>query len=362
MTTNYFANRLSTFQSRIPAKTAILLSDPADITYLSGFNILVPAEREALLVITSQKAFLIQATFSPSISHPNITVLMGCHPTYLGTHFQTILKAVSFDQLQVDKTRLFADEYETIQNVSGFKIQPFDRQHIWRQRSIKDETEIAAITQACQISTAAFEKLQAHIIAGVTEIDLQRKLDSYMFELGAEKPAFPTIVAFGPHTSLPHHQPTSTVLTENTAILIDFGARYQGYHSDVTRSFWFGSKVNSTFKIIESLVLEAYQSVIDKLQANHRNLKAKDLDQLARNLITKAGYGTQFIHTSGHGLGLDIHEQPSLYTKNNADLAAGMVITVEPGIYLIDQFGYRYENTVVITQSGCQELSVTDSI
>lgn len=361
MATNLVADRLSSFQTQLPAETGVLLSDPADITYLTGFRFLVPAEREGLLLVTTTGAFLIQANFSPTIDQPGVTTLMGSHATQLDAHVKTILKQQSIKRLMVDMTKLFADEYQVLQKAARWKLVPFNRELIWRQRMIKDANEIAQITRASQIAVAAFEKLQPKIRAGVTEKDLQRQLDVLMFELGSEATAFPTIVAFGPHAALPHHQPTETVLTKNTPVLFDFGATYNGYRSDITRTIWAGNQPDQQFLKLEQIVTEAYDAVIQLLASRHeskKTLQAKDLDQAARDLITQAGYGTQFIHTTGHGVGLDIHEQPSLYMRNETELVPGMVITVEPGIYLTNMFGYRYENTVVLTDQGYTETTL----
>lgn len=352
------ADRLATFQQRLPAETAALLSDPADIRYLSGFRFLVPAEREGLLLVTQDKAFLIQASFSPTIGNPAIKTFMGSHFSQLESHFKAITKTVTIKQLWVDKTKLFADEFEVVQRSGKWKIGPFNRQLIWDQRMIKDSAEIALITQASRIAAEAFQKLRPLIKPGVTEKKLQQQLDLCMFEKGSESPAFPTIVAFGSHSALPHHQPTETVLTNNTPVLFDFGATYEGYRSDITRTIWVGKQPEPEFLTLETTVKTAYQATIDQLQNHQDNqLMAKDLDEAARNSISRQGYGENFIHTTGHGLGLDIHEQPSLYLHNTTRLVPGLVITIEPGIYLMDRFGYRYENTVVITDQGYVETT-----
>lgn len=359
MTTNNLGDRLRHFQNKLPVETAALLSDPADIRYFSGFQFLVPEEREGLLVITREGAFLIQASFSPSINRPEITVLMGSHSSQLEGHLKTILRGSQFKTLWVDKTKLYADEYEAIQRLSGLKLESLNRQTIWQQRMVKDDEEVQLIAHASHIAITAFNKIKAKIAVGVTETELQRWLDLAMFELGAERPAFPTIVAFGPHSALPHHQPTSTKLTANTAVLLDFGAQYQGYRSDITRTLWFGPQPATDFTTIESVVHDAYQAVLHQLTSfPAKALKAKDLDQTARGLIGKQGFANNFIHTTGHGLGLDIHEQPSLYMRNETKLKPGMTITVEPGIYLEGSFGYRYENTMALTASGYQELTL----
>lgn len=126
----------------------------------------------------------------------------------------------------------------------------------------------------------------------------------------------------------------------------------------MTRSWWHGKKPPTAFSQIKNLVDEAYARTLDVLTQRAHHVTAKEVDEAARTFITQAGFGQQFIHTTGHGVGLDIHEPPSLYWRNQLPLSAGMVVTIEPGIYLNHQFGYRWENTVLITETSCQELTI----
>jgi len=355
-----FDQRLAQLQAMIEPETAWFLTTPTDIEYFTSFESLVPEEREAFLVVTKTQAFLLHASFSPTPNFKSLEKLSGTQVSLIVPHLTTIRSNSPFQKLIIDKTRLYADEFEALQSLVGVELTSLNREAIWKLRMVKDATEIAAIRRAGQIASQAFEKLQLQISAGMTEKVVQRLLDTLMVEFGSEKPAFPTIVAFGPHGALPHHQPTDTVLTANTPILLDFGATYHHYRSDLTRSWWFGDQPTAEFIKIKNLVDKAYERGIDALRQRHQltePLTAKKVDEACRRFLDEAGYGTNYIHTTGHGVGLDIHEPPSLYWKNEAILETNMILTIEPGIYLNDRFGYRWENTVLLSENGYEIMT-----
>lgn len=352
-----FDSRLALLQSTLEPDSALFLTTGTDIEYLTGFESLVPEEREAFLVVTSTKGFLIHASFSPTPSATSVEKISGTQLSLVLPHLKEIVSQTGFKTLLIDKTHLFADEYEAIQQLENVTLGTFDRQVLWNFRMLKEADEIAAIQQAGTIAVQAFDQLQTRITVGMTEKEIQRLLDTLMTDLGSEKPAFPTIVAFGPHGALPHHQPTDTPLTPETPILIDFGATYQHYRSDLTRSWWFGSQPTTEFTKIKNLVDEAYELTLDHLNNHAATLTAKSVDEICRRFLSEAGYGAEYIHTTGHGVGLDIHEPPSLYWKNPVPLAPQMVLTIEPGIYLNDKFGYRWENTVLLTDTTYEILT-----
>jgi Xaa-Pro aminopeptidase len=377
--------RLSKLIASIPQQTAWLLSQPNDIRYFSDFGFLVPTEREALLFVSANHVGLIHATFSPVTGEPGISYYEGCHVTRLTTHLEAIREQSQFSNLLIDADTLFVSEYQILKKIKGLRIANLDHQLIWQFRMIKDEREQELMRQAGQITHQAFQALRPQLKAGMTEIDVKDLLEAKLHQLGSPSTAFPTIVAFGEHSALPHHQPTNKPLETEMSILIDFGATSDGYCADMTRTIWFGKKPAASFLEIESIVKAAYQAVIERMEMKNedgdgerdgslqkngsvkggdverrggrRQLQAKHLDYAARSLITKRGFGHEFIHTTGHGLGLDIHEQPSLNWKNTDPILPGMTLTVEPGIYLEGEFGYRYENTILITEDGGERLS-----
>jgi Xaa-Pro aminopeptidase len=355
------SQRLTQLQSHLEPYQAVLLSNPNDITYYSHFSYLVPEEREGLLLVTQEQAYLLYASFSPTPNTNRLVFLPGVSPHQLAQHLKTIITNHPITEVLVDKTRLYAEEYEALLQVDNLSFTNLDRSLIWKQRMIKDAQEISAITKAGSIAAQAITAAREKFAKGMTEQAFQQLLESEMTRLGSQKPAFPTIVAFGPHTALPHHQPTDTPLREETAVLIDFGATIDGYRSDMTVSFWFGSHPPEEYLDIQHLVHEADLASLSVLEKKLKSeLTAAAVDQAARSLITAASYGSRFIHTTGHGVGLDIHEQPSIHWHNQVLLEPNMVITIEPGIYLPNSYGYRHEHTVLLKESGYQELTLTN--
>ncbi len=353
--------RLTHLQAHLKPNQALLLTDASDIHYFSQFSFLVPEEREGFLFLTPSAVYLLHASFSPVPDNDQLTFLSGINPGQLQTHLQQLIADTQIAELLVDKTKLFAHEYDVLLKIDGLTLKHVDRNLIWNIRMVKDDREIEAIRQAGKIADQALAKLRPQIKAGMTEKQIGLQLELEMMALGSERPAFPTIVAFNDHAALPHHQPTPTPLEPESGILIDFGATYHGYRSDMTRSFWFGSRPDPLFSQLQTITHQAYDAAIKALEsprtAPSQPLTAALIDTTARSLITQAGFGDQFIHTTGHGVGLDIHEQPSLNWSNDLDIKPGMVITIEPGIYIADQFGYRHENTVAITDSGYENLT-----
>lgn len=352
--------RLKQLQASLKSDQAYLLVNPHDIFYFSGFVTLVPEEREAFLLVSYKSVHLIYASFSPLPEDlGKIKTHPGTDPQRLVAHLQLIQKQNGWQTLCLDETKMSVSEYKALQKLSHCQLDALDLKLPWRIRAIKDETEITALKRASQIASQAFEELQPQIKTGMTELEVQDLLESLMRKLGAKGPAFPTIVAFGAHAALPHYQPGETVLKAETSILIDFGATFDHYRSDITRTWWHGNQPSAEFLKIEAIVKQAYDQVLHvATEKPLSHLSAGDLDQAARTHIQAAGYGSQFIHTTGHGVGLDIHEPPSISSQNPTFLQPGMVITVEPGIYLEGKFGYRHENTVLVTAEGLKELTI----
>jgi Xaa-Pro aminopeptidase len=337
--------RLQQLQTTISQNslTPLLLSRPSDIAYYTGFQFLLSEEREAFLLVSKSLAKLWYASFSPLPED----IVCEVAPMRSILEITQQLPDLNLTSIALDPFSLTLAEYRAISQ-ANIKTSDLNREHIWRQRMLKDDLEQQLIIRASQITTEAFAAILPIIKTGVTEEKVASLLDAKLRQLKAE-PAFPTIVAFGAHSALPHHQPTNTALEPETAILIDFGAKYQSYCSDFTRSWWFGSHSPPTYQAIQAAVQHAYQAGVTALS---KPLTAQQLDAVVRTDLHQAGYGHAFIHTTGHGLGLEIHEPPSLSTSNPQELKPSMTITIEPGVYLENQFGYRLENTVLLTNSS----------
>jgi Xaa-Pro aminopeptidase len=222
-----------------------------------------------------------------------------------------------------------------------------------RLRAVKEPEEVARIREAAKLADVALEELIADGLVGRTERELAFSLTEKMHRLGASKPSFEAIVACGPHAALPHASPRDVPVQNGELVLIDWGAGLDGYCSDCTRTLSAGSP-GTAEREVYALVLDAQRT---GLQAVRDGAEARAVDSAAREVIAAAGHGEQFGHGLGHGVGLAIHEGPRLSQRSEAVLAAGNVVTVEPGVYLPDQFGVRIEDLVVVTEGGCEVLT-----
>lgn len=353
----FYTQRLQNFQNTLAPQEAYLISKATDITHFTGFPQLVPEERESLLCITATKAFLFHHSFSPTLS--GFSQLTYIPQTSLERIIQT-LQSEDIQKLWIQADTLTAEEYLFFQKNFQKKSQEIEACKpglFWKFRILKDELAQSYQRKAGQIIAQVFENLPSLLTEGITEKQIAGKITGMMMELGAESPAFPTIVAFGKSGALPHHQPTDTPLQMETSVLVDAGARFEGYRSDMTRTVWFGTKPSAEFLEVEKIVQDAYQKSLQILEAGPKDITAQDVDTAARQLIENAGFGNEFIHTTGHGVGLDIHEPPSVSWSNTAPLKVDMTITVEPGIYLPEVLGYRYENTIQLTETGYTVLT-----
>ena len=216
----------------------------------------------------------------------------------------------------------------------------------------KDINELKAIKKSCRITASAMRFARKLIKPGITEDEISFKIEEYFLKHGA-RPAFTLIIASGPNSASPHHISSSRKIKRNDVILLDIGCVYKGYCSDLTRTFFLGKTINLR-KRVYAVVKRAHKEALGKVRPGAR---ACGIDKAARDVIRKAGFGDKFIHTTGHGVGIEIHEAPRLSAKDKTVLKTGMVITVEPGIYLDGDFGVRIEDTAVVTKKGREVLT-----
>jgi Xaa-Pro dipeptidase len=224
-----------------------------------------------------------------------------------------------------------------------------------RLRSVKDEEEIALLREACAIGDRAFDALLPRICAGRTERQMAFELEDLMRDEGSDGPSFETIVAAGPNSAIPHHRPTDRVVESGDFVKLDFGALYSGYHSDMTRTVVVGEPADWQREIYD-VVRRSQQAGVDALAVD---AVVSDMDKASRDVIDEAGYGDNFTHALGHGVGLQIHEAPTLGYGGSDRLADRMPVTVEPGVYLEGRGGVRIEDTLVVRASGTELLTHT---
>ncbi|WP_458401605.1 M24 family metallopeptidase [Candidatus Avelusimicrobium sp.] len=221
-------------------------------------------------------------------------------------------------------------------------------------RQVKDEHEIAVLRESNRIAYQTYEYIKPLIKTGVSECEVAAEIEKFMRMKGASATSFQTIVAFGENSANPHHSTSSRVLKDNEAVLLDYGCVYGGYCSDITRCWWHGDNEPEEYRKIWNIVDKARRSGI---AAQAPGVAAQKVDATARAIITDAGYGEYFTHRLGHGVGLDIHEEPCNDQTTKAILKKGNVLTIEPGIYLPGKFGVRLEDTTAVTDTQAEILT-----
>jgi Xaa-Pro aminopeptidase len=221
-------------------------------------------------------------------------------------------------------------------------------------RQVKDEGELERMARAASIADRALSEILPMLAEGRTEQEIALALDTAMRRLGAEDRAFETIVAGGPNSAKPHARPSPRPVEASDPVVIDFGATFDGYRSDMTRTFCVGGHPSTELARVFEVVGEAQAAGVE---AVHAGVSTGDVDRVCRDLIAAAGWGEAFEHGTGHGVGLDVHEAPSVSPGATAILSPGIVVTVEPGVYLAGVGGVRIEDTVVVTEDGCRPLT-----
>jgi len=222
-------------------------------------------------------------------------------------------------------------------------------------RLVKDDGEVARIAAAAAVADAALANVRHRLVDGLSEQEFGLALDTEIRSLGATGTSFETIVGSGPNGAKPHHRPSTRRIERGDLVVLDFGAVVDGYCSDMTRTVMVGDPSPTQQRMLE-VVTAAQQAGVDAVAAG---VAASAVDAACRQVITDAGWGEAFLHATGHGVGLEIHEAPRVAATADATLAPGLVVTVEPGVYLPDHGGVRVEDTLVVTNGGCRALTLT---
>lgn len=349
----YIEARLARLRGALVAKKlpALLVTNFADVSYLTGFE----GDDSYLLVLADGGELLISdSRFEEQIGReaPWVKTYMRQKPIVPETVAQ--LKRLKVSKLGVQAESMTLAVAEGLKNELGGKTKLIPAANVVVDlRHIKDAEEIAITERAIVIAEEAFESMKRQLKLGMTESDMAGLLGYEMRKRGALNSSFDTIIGINANASLPHYRPGDVKLTEGAAVLVDWGARYRGYCSDLTRMV-FINKIDPRIGKIYDIVLKAQVAAIEAIKPD---LTGKKIDKVARDIIKKAGYGKQFGHGTGHGMGRDIHEALSLSRFSTTTLKPGMLVTVEPGIYLPQIGGVRIEDDVLVTSDGHRVLS-----
>lgn len=267
----------------------------------------------------------------------------------------------SFKKVAVESDYLSLSSRSLIKKLTGVNTSDIISIKGQEIRIIKTKDEIDCLQKAVDISLEAFEKVKKYLKIGITEKEIDHKLNYIMKRLGADKEGFDNIIAFGKNTAEPHHHPTNTILKDGDIVTIDFGAMYNGYIADITRTFIFNAKNDKTNSQTDKKLLEILNVVEEAAKLGRNAVKsgvsAASIDKVCRDYIESKGYSKYFVHSTGHGIGLDVHEFPRVSKSDETILEEGMVITIEPGIYIEGIGGARIEDDVVVTEKGKKVLS-----
>jgi Xaa-Pro aminopeptidase/Xaa-Pro dipeptidase len=322
----------------------LLVSQPANVRYLSGFSgsnalLLVGAERAFFLTDgryeeQAAKELAADVGFDLSLARDGILAAMveRVTPTFAGATIGFESSNLTYDQWQSLSEGASSVDWKAVAGM------------VESLRAVKDEEEVAALERAAEIAAQALCETLPLVEPGMSELEIAAELEYRMLGLGAERPAFETIVASGARTALPHAMTGRRAVREGNLLLCDFGVRWQGYHSDLTRTFVVGEPTRLQSARYE-LVLAAQRAAIDRLKPG---VAGSDVDGAARRVFERDGVDSRFVHSTGHGLGLEVHEGPRLGRKSEERLRTNMVVTVEPGLYFPGWGGIRIEDDFVI--------------
>ncbi|MEO0179870.1 MAG: Xaa-Pro peptidase family protein [candidate division WOR-3 bacterium] len=327
-----------------------LVTNIKNIRYLTGFS-----GSSAYLLIRGDEAVFFTDFRYDIQSREEIGDLCRIRITSEGIFRELPEYLSGLSELYFEPESMTYEQYEAFKDKLGIPFLPL-KGAVYALRKIKGPDEVKAISSAQAITERVFSWVLDNIRPGqITEAELALEMDYLMRKEGADGPAFPTIVAGGPHSALPHARPRDAVIEKNAVLLLDFGASLMGYASDMTRTIWIGpSSPPEDFTEIYGIVKEAQERAIVGLRPG---LSCRDADAMARDFIAEKGFGERFGHGLGHGVGLDVHEAPHLSYLADCTLEGGEVTTVEPGIYIEGVFGVRIEDMVWVKEPEAEVIT-----
>ncbi len=331
---------------------ALLVTRLENVRYLSGFT-----GSAGALLVTDSKGYLISDSRYATQSREQVvgfSIQILEQGERLSDRVQKILKRNRIQRLGFEPDDLRVSQYLTLKKgISPRRLVPL-RKGVEVLRMIKSDRENRALARAIRCAEHAFQSVRRLIRAGSSEREIALHLEHGMRQDGANGAAFDTIVASGARGAMPHGIASKKRLRKGDLVIVDFGAKWDGYSSDMTRTFYLGSRLIGIKRKIFDTVRKAQEAAI---RAVRPGISLGEIDATARDVIREAGFGSHFGHGTGHGIGLEVHELPLVAPGNKLTVREGMVFTIEPGIYLPGLGGVRIEDMVRVTRNGCQVLT-----
>lgn len=334
----------------------LLISSPYNVSYLTGFS----GESSYLLLAQDRALLLSDGRFTEQIAEecPGLATHIRPPSQLLSSAAAAQLASLGARSIGYESGHLTVAEHQALADAVKTANWKPGRDRVEQLRQIKDADEVAQIRQAIRFAERAFIMLRALLGPDDTEKELTDALESHVRRAGGKATAFPTIVAVGPRAALPHAPPTAQRIEASFHVLIDWGASGPFYKSDLTRVLWWHNNAAAAdldrFREVYAAVAEAQRRSMAALRPG---VRAKDVEAVARGVLDARGYGDRFTHSLGHGIGLQIHEAPFLRSNAEVVLQAGMVVTIEPGVYLPGWGGVRIEDDVLVTPDGSETLT-----
>jgi len=352
------ADRLPRLRAALAAAEceALLVTKMVNLRYLTGFT----GSDGMALVLPDELVFITDGRYRDQSADQLAAAGVEAHIEIAGVEQREVLGAAAAasgiatlgleaDAVTWSRQRAFADSW-----FPEIELRPTTGL-VDDLRLVKDDGEVARIEAACAVADVALARVRHRLHDGLTEQEFGLELDTEIRRLGATGNSFETIVGSGPNGAKPHHRPSRRRIADGDLVVLDFGALVDGYCSDMTRTVMVGEPTPTQQRMLD-VVTEAQQAGVDAIRAGE---PTRAIDAACRQVIDDAGWGEAFLHATGHGVGLEIHEAPRVAATADATLAPGFVVTVEPGVYLPEHGGVRVEDTVVVTADGCRPLTLT---
>lgn len=352
-----FKKRIQNAQERLNQDEidAIIITNNSNIFYLSGLTEFPSEERDARIVITKKSAYILtDFRYTEAVLHkaPHLELI---EISYNNSLVQAITSILSSQPqiIGIESNSLTVNELSTLtSNFSNKTFKPIGK-FIEELRMKKDQEEITAIQKACHLTDQVFDFIVRHVKSGVTEKELAWEIEKYIKEHNGTL-SFPSIVAFGEHSAIPHHSPTDKKLsTSENIVLFDMGSKVDSYCSDMTRTFFINSPSSKTEKAYTTLLGIQKNAIDDIGNYKDQHFATQNVAINVNNTLVKNGY-SEVPHGLGHGVGIDVHESPILSPFSDNPLYEGMVLTIEPGIYIPGKFGIRIEDTIALDNNALQ--------